>query len=98
MVIDRLPHINEQLMFSVKRASEVLNWNERKIWIEINSHREAVRNGECTVTDCDGQCGIGLASLRSGNRVFVTREALKFFIKFLKKTTPVWEERYAKHD
>ena len=54
MVIDRLPHINEQLMFSVKRASEVLNWNERKIWIEINSHREAVRNGECTVTDCDG--------------------------------------------
>tara|TARA_Y100000310_G_C20260311_1_gene613321 strand:- start:297 stop:566 length:270 start_codon:yes stop_codon:yes gene_type:complete len=88
MIIDRLPNISEQLMFSVKRASEVLNWNQRRIWDQINIHRDAVAQGKCTEPKtCEGECGFGIASLRANHRVFVTNKALEQFVKSLKAKT-----------
>jgi hypothetical protein len=76
---------SKRMLFSVISAAEALSWNSRQIWQLIKNHKDAVKKHECNNMKCESTCGFGLASVRVGTRVFITRESLEGFISIIQE-------------
>jgi len=75
------------MLLTVIVAAEKLSWNTRQIWKLVKDHRDAVKNNQCNNPGCESECGSGLASIRVGSRVFITKNSMESFIKNLQTKT-----------